>query len=210
VNTTLCQAGIGYYVYKQGSSIVRQIYPFVEWYPDGYETPPLANVPIRPGDSVTILLHGGSPQAPSGAGSTTASVVFINNTSGLMTSAMFSAPGPPVVPQQAKLLGTSAEWIVEANYNFLGATINTLPDYGQVFFSSCEAYMIKVPPSGQPYNVAVDAGTNSQGFTGTALNMVFGPNKDVPNQVVISECQLASPTIIQCSWSGQNLPENLR
>src|ERR1700761_5888073 len=97
----VCQAGVECQVYQSGNSITRQIYPWWEWFPN-YEVE-ITNLAINAGDMVTMLLC--TSQA---AGSTSASVYFSNRTTGASTSVGFNAPSG------TKLVGNSAEWIVEA------------------------------------------------------------------------------------------------
>jgi hypothetical protein len=102
-------------------------------------------------------------------------VYFGNITNGASTSVPVSAP------PGLQLVGNSAEWIVEAPFAIMGG--DTLPDYGEVFFSDCEAY--------------IAGGGGIQGGTGTPLSIVAGKDKNV-----VSRGLLISPAIIQCSFSG--------
>ena len=86
---------------------------------------------------------------------------------------------PVSAPSGVQLVGNSAEWIVEQPFS--GG--DTLPDYGEVFFSSCEAY--------------IAGGGIVDGGTGAALNIIAGAANSV-----VSRGVLISPTIIQCSYSG--------
>lgn len=124
--TELLQAGVGQDVYYLGGSLHRDINAWFEWYP--YDPVTITNLPISPGDLVTVILS-----TPSGKGSTTATLYFANTTSGVSTSLMLLAP------TGVQLVGNSAEWIVEEPLFSPG--LDTLPDYGEVFFSYCVAYI---------------------------------------------------------------------
>ena len=156
------QAGVG----QDVSASHRDINPWFEWYPNGPVT--ITNLPISPGDLVTVIIS-----TPSGNDSTTATLSFANTTTGISTSMMISAP------TGVELAGNSAEWIVEEP--LFAPSLDTLPDYGAVFFSSCEAY--------------IAGGGSVGGGTGTALNII-------DNGSTISQGVLISPTIIQCSYTG--------
>jgi hypothetical protein len=160
------QAGVECEVYRSGSTIKRNIYPWWEWYP----TPEIqiTNFAVSPGDLITMILCSAS-----GAGSTTGSVYITNRTTGLSTSAQLTAPSG------TKLVGNSAEWIVEAPT--VGGSQSAIADYGETFFSVCEAF--------------TNTGTTVNGGTGNNINLTAGGN-------VVSQGNLITPTIIQCWYSG--------
>jgi Peptidase A4 family len=164
------QAGVGQDVYYQNGSIHRDIFPWYEWYPDNMVK--IGGVPVSPGDLVVVII---STAMPPGQSSTNATVYFANTTNGASMSVPVSAPSG------VQLVGNSAEWIVEQPLPIPGG--DTLPDYGEVFFADCEAY--------------IAGGGSVDGGTGAALNITAG----VANSVV-SRGVLISPTIIQCSYSG--------
>jgi Peptidase A4 family len=161
----VCQAGMICSVYQSGSSITRNIYPWHEWYPSSWVE--ITNLAISPGDMVSMLIC-----TPQGAGSTTATVYFSNTTSGLSTSYAITAPGT------TKLAGNSAEWIVETPY--VNGVLTQMPDYGEVFFSTCEAYLTN--------------GTVVNGGTGNNINLAQGGK-------TVSTGALVTPTIIQCQYA---------
>jgi hypothetical protein len=109
-----------------------------------------------------------------GAGSATGTVFFTNRTTGASTSFALSAPG------NTKLIGNCAEWIVEAPT--VGGGQSAIADYGEVFFSVCEA-------------VTTPSGTTVNGGTGNNINMTAGGN-------VVSDGNLIAPTIVQCLYAG--------
>jgi len=115
------QAGVECEVYRSGSSIIRNIYPWWEWYPN-YEVQ-ITNLAVSPGDMVTMLLC--STSATAGV------VFFTNRTTGASVSVSLTAPAG------TKLAGNCAEWIVEAPT--VGGSQSALADYGEVFFNVCEA-----------------------------------------------------------------------
>jgi hypothetical protein len=108
-----------------------------------------------------------------GAGSTSASVFFSNSTTGASTSFTFDAPSG------TELVGNCAEWIVEAPT--VGGSQSALADYGEVFFSVCEAVSAK--------SVTVNGGS------GDNINMTAGG-------VTVSDGNLITPTVVQCLYSG--------
>jgi hypothetical protein len=80
----LCQTGIRCRVYTQGTSIIREIQPWYEWYPSGQVF--FTGVQVSGGDLVTMLLR------TSGPGATTATGYIANLTTGATTSYGFTAP----------------------------------------------------------------------------------------------------------------------
>ena len=161
----VCQAGVECEVYRSGSSISRNIYPWWEWFPLGEVQ--ITNLAINPGDMVSTLI------CTTGANATTASLFFSNRTTGASTSFSFNAP------QGTKLIGNCAEWIVEAPT--VGGSQSAIADYGEVFFSVCEAFLTN--------------GNTVNGGTGDNINMTAG-NKTV------SDGTLITPTIVQCLYAG--------
>jgi hypothetical protein len=162
----VCQAGVECEVYQSGSSITRNIYPWWEWYP--LPEVQITNLKINAGDMVTMVLCTGQ-----GAGSTSATLFFSNRTTGASTSFSFNAPSG------TSLVGNSAEWIVEAPT--VGGAQSAIADYGEVFFSVCEAFTNK--------------GTTVNGGSGDNINMTSGGS-------VVSDGNLISPTIVQCLYAG--------
>jgi len=123
----VCQAGVECEAYRSGSSISRNIYPWWEWFP--LSEVQITNLAINPGR------HGHHADLHHGAGSTSASVFFSNRTTGASTSFVFNAPAG------TELTGNCAEWIVEAPT--VGGSQSAIADYGEVFFSVCEAFTTK-------------------------------------------------------------------
>lgn len=161
----VCQAGVECEVYRSGNSISRNIYPWWEWYPAGEVQ--ITNLAINPGDMVTMLI------CTTGANATTASAYFSNRTTGASTSFSFNAPGG------TKLVGNCAEWIVEAPT--VGGSQSAIADYGEVFFSVCEAFLTN--------------GSTVNGGTGNNINMSA-------NNKVVSDGILVAPTVVQCEYAG--------
>jgi hypothetical protein len=143
-----------------------QVYPWWEWYP----TPEIqiTNLEVSPGDMVTMLLCSAE-----GAGSTTGTVFFTNRTTGASTSIGLIAPAG------TQLAGNSAEWIVEAPT--VNGSQSALADYGEVFFSVCDAYTV--------------GGVTVEGGTGNNINMTAGGSD-------VSDAILVTPTIVQCEYVG--------
>jgi len=82
----VCQAGMKCEVFQSGSFLSRSVYPWHEWYP-GNEVK-ITNLAIYPGDLISMLII-----TPNGPGSTTATISFGNQTSGVFTSYEITAPG---------------------------------------------------------------------------------------------------------------------
>jgi len=162
----VCQAGVECEVFQSGSAISRNIYTWWEWYP--LPEVKLTNFPASPGDLITMILCSAQ-----GAGSTSASVFMTNRTSGASTSFGFNAPSG------TKLVGNCAEWIVEAPT--VGGSQSAIADYGEVFFSVCEAVTAK--------------GVTINGGTGDNINMTAGGT-------VVSAGNLITPTVVQCYYEG--------
>jgi hypothetical protein len=160
------QAGVASQIYASGTSISATYYPWWEWFPASPVT--ITNFPISPGDMITMLLHSAS-----GAGSTTGYVIWTNVTTGASTNVTLTAPSG------TELVGNCAEWIVEAPT--VGGSQSALADYGEVFFSVCEAVTVN--------------GTTVNGGTGNNINMTSGGN-------VVSDGNLITPTVVQCLYAG--------
>jgi hypothetical protein len=166
----VCQIGFECEVYRSGSSITRNVYPWFEWFPT-YEMK-ITNFSASPGDMITALL------CTSGAGATDASAYFTNRTTGATTSLSFTAPSG------TSLVGNSAEWVVEAPT--VGGQQSAMADYGEVFFSVCEAFAGTIG----------GGGTTVNGGTGDNINMNDGGGHEV------SAGNLITPTVIQCEYVG--------
>jgi len=166
----VCQIGIECEVFRSGNSITRNIYPWWEWYPESEVA--ITNFSVSPGDMVTALL------CTSGGGATEASAYFTNRTTGATTSLSFTAPGG------TSLTGNSAEWVVEAPT--VGGQQSAMADYGEVFFSVCEAFAGTIG----------GGGTTVNGGTGDNINMTDGAGSEV------SAGNLITPTVIQCEYVG--------
>ncbi len=160
------QAGVGADVYRSGASLSRNIYPWWEWFPDNEVQ--ITNLPIAAGDMVTMLLC-----STEGAGSTTGTVYFTNRTTGASTSVGLTAPAG------VSLAGNSAEWIVEAPT--VNGAQSAMADYGEVFFSVCEAVTLK--------------GVTISGGTGDNINMTAGGQ-------AVSDGVLITPAVVQCQYVG--------
>ena len=162
----VCQAGVECEVYQSGSTVTRNIYPWWEWYPNPEVK--ITNFACVPGDLLTMVLC-----TSQGAGSTSATVYLTNRTSGATTSFSFTAPAG------TKLVGNCAEWIVVAPT--VGGGQSAIADYGEVFFSVCEAVTAK--------------GTTINGGTGDNINMTAGGK-------IVSAGNLITPTVVQCWYEG--------
>ena len=161
------QAGVECDVLRSGSSVQPHFYAWWEWFPNAEVA--IKNFPISPGDMITMVLC-----STQGAGSTEGTVFFANRTSGVGTSVALTAP-PSIT-----LLGRSAEWIVEAPT--IGTMQSRLADYGEVFFSVCEA--------------VTATGTLINGGTGDNVNMFDGTGN------MVSLGQLITPTVVRCQYTG--------
>jgi hypothetical protein len=169
-SSDVCQIGFECEVYRSGNSVTRYVYPWFEWFPAGEVA--ITNFPVSPGDMVTTLL------CTSGAGATSATAYFTNRTTGVTTSLSFSAPSG------TSLTGNAAEWIVEAPT--VGGGQSAVADYGEVFFSVCEAFAGTIGSGGATIN----------GGTGDSINMLDASAN------VVSQGNLITPTIIQCEYVG--------
>jgi len=139
----------------------------------------ITSIPVNDGDRITVIIC-----STQGAGSTSATVYFVNVTTGISTHFGVS----PFEVAAEPLVGNSAEWVVSADLGPIAFSPNfQLADYGEVLFDNCEAGMA---PSGD----ALDGGT------GTALNMTVGGQ-------VVSRGILIGPTTVECVYgTGQPPP----
>lgn len=162
----VCQAGMVCAAYQTGTSITRNIYPWHEWFPSNWVE--ITNLPISPGDMISMLIC-----TPQGAGSTSATIYFGNVTSGASTSYEITAP------RGVTLAGNCAEWIVETPT--VNGQVTQLPDYGEVFFSVCDAYLTN--------------GSVINGGTGNNINLT-------QNGKTISTGNLVTQNVVQCLYTG--------
>ena len=163
------QAGVFMTSIRRGSSIETTCKIFEEWFPD----PPalIDNFVVRPGDYLSLVLC-----SRQGAGSTEGTAFFLNRTTGVGTAVSLDPPAG------ITLNGRCAEWIVEVLSDAGGIQL-PFPDYGEVFFSDCEAVTT----------------TGAVVFGGTGDNIrAFG----VETLSVLSEGTLVSPTVVQCQYMG--------
>ncbi len=167
----VCQMGIGSSVSQSGGVTRGSYNAWVEWYP--LPEVAITNFPVSPGDLVTALL------CTAGAGATSATAYFSNRTTGATTSVTFNAP------QGTALVGNCAEWIVEAPT--VGGQQSALADYGEVFFSVCEAVA---------YTADSKTDSTVDGGTGNNINMHNSANTEVSAGVLVT------PTIVQCQYVG--------
>ncbi len=162
----VCQAGVECEVYRSGSSVTRNIYPWWEWFPESEIA--ITNLPVSPGDLLTALI------CTSGAGATQASLFLTNRTTGASTSLTFTAPSG------TSLVGNCAEWIVEAPTVDGGQS--RVADYGQVFFSAADAYDGNATlGGGTGDNINMNNGSGTEVSSGTLVTST------------VVECQYVGP-----------------
>jgi hypothetical protein len=163
-----CQVGVTCEIYQSGSNITTNPpFAWYEWVPAKGQA--ITSLSVSPGDMVTAVLC-----TQQGAGSTSATVFFINRTTGAATSFVLYAPN------NVALVGNSAEWIVERpTLNAQDGTIAKLPFYGGLLFSNCEAVLTD--------------GTTVNGGSGNSIIMT-----DMVTGEVLSVGNLFPPTDILC------------
>jgi hypothetical protein len=167
-STDLCQAGINMDVTQNGSSFTRDVYAWCEWLPGPECT--ISNFKVSFGDTVIVTL------CTAGAGATEATVFFANVTSGLGTSFVFDAP--TVNGQQVALAGDSAQWVVERPALGEAMTPALLADYGQLFFSGCQA--VSYTPDGSNSQIA-------GGGTQVRIDMIEGSGEVLSRGILVSD-----------------------
>jgi Peptidase A4 family len=176
LSSDVCQVGVNCDVIRSHSSTSVTIYPWWEWYDPTADTGQMgvSNLTVKAGDTVAVTI------CTSGPGATHATAFFANITSGVGTAfAMFSEPG-------VSLIGNCAEWIVEKPQ--VNGQPSMLADYGEVFFSGCEA--VSYTPDGSGVTV-VGGGTQNY------IDM-YPP----PGATLISQGILIAPTVVQCVYVG--------
>ena len=164
-----CAFQAGVHVSVSGSR--PQIFPFWEWItPGNGHILDITNLEVRPGDLLSVVLCTGQ-----GAGSTDGTLYFLNLTNASHTS--FAVTGPT-------LAATTAEWSV--GFPFLwGGNASLLGDYGEVFFSQCDA--------------VTDGWSLLNGGSGDNVNLT---SDGTANGLVVSEANLITPNIVQCLYLG--------
>ena len=152
-------------VYQSGSSITRSIYPDVLHPLSRVE---ITNLTINPGDLVTMLIC-----TAQGAGSTSATIYFGNQTSGISTSYTITAPGGHQAGRQQRRM--------DRRNSGVNGVLTQMPDYGEVFFSTCDAGLTN--------------GTTVNGGTGNNINLVQAG-------ATVSTGALITPNVIQCQYAA--------
>jgi hypothetical protein len=172
-STDVCQVGVNCDISQSG---IVTITPWWEWFQEGADTGevPITNLEVQAGDTVSAVI------CTTGVGASEATVFFANLTSGFGTSFVMQAePG-------VSLTGNCAEWVVERP--LVDGDVSMLADYGEVFFSGCDAV------SG-----AADGSTElTGGGTEIFIDMVD------PNADTLSHGILVAPTVVQCVYIPQH------
>lgn len=117
----ILQAGVECEVMSQNGVMQRNIYPWVEWFPD--KAKQITNFPVSAGDVVTCIIQGSE---------TFGLVNIINETQGKKVT-----PFTVSNPSKRRLVGNCAEWIVERPD--LNGTPANLANYGEVTFNNALA-----------------------------------------------------------------------
>jgi len=165
------QAGVSCDVCRNVSQIMLNIYPWWEWWPGPEVQITNTTFGVSTGDMISMLVCSAS-----GAGSTTGTIFMSNRITGVWTFFQVTAPGT------TKLVGNSAEWIVEApEWAQVGRTQSAMADYGQVFFDECFAVTL--------------TGTTVNAGTGNNVNRTYNGNVD-------SRGVLVAPNVVQCLYEG--------
>ncbi len=134
-------------------------YAWFEWYPD-YEYE-ITNFPVAPGESLLVVVQATS--------ATTANATFVDVQSNQYTVVGFSAPAG------TKLIGNSAEWIVERPS--INNTVGSLANYGLVWMTS-EVAFLDNDLNTNTYDIA---GTGGSGRTPYVLDMVDSNGNPLAN-----------------------------
>jgi hypothetical protein len=148
-----------------------QLLPFWEWLsPQTGHILDVTNVTVRPGDFLSVILC-----TSQGAGSTDATIYFMNWTNSSHTAVAVQGP---------VLMATTAQW--GAGFPFLwGGNAGLLADYGQVFFSECDA----VTTAPELLNLG-------------SADLVNLTSDGTANGAVVSESRVISGTVLQCLYLG--------
>jgi hypothetical protein len=115
------QAGVECDAQNVGSSVLRTIYLWWEWYPE-YEVQ-ITNVPVSAGNLLSCFLTVLS--------NTTGKVLLSNLSTGVATAFQITAP------TGTTLAGNCAEWIAERPE--VSGSLSMLANYGEVDFTNCVA-----------------------------------------------------------------------
>jgi hypothetical protein len=161
------QAGVACDVSRSGSSVQSSFYLWWEWFPNPEVG--IKNIQVSPGDMISLVVC-----STQGQGSVEGTVFLANRTTGIGTSVALAAP------PNLTLLGRSAEWIVEAPT--VDGRQAKLADYGEVFFSECEA--------------VTSSGDLIDGGSGDNINMVDGTLS------LISTGELITRNVVRCRYVG--------
>jgi hypothetical protein len=167
-STDVFQAGVRCDVLASGAT---EYYAWVEWFPDGEAK--ISNFPISPGDHLEVTVN---------AYDSTNGIIRIQNlTQSKQTSSTISPP------PGSKLIGNTAEWIVERPT--INGNLSTLANYGSVQFSFAE---LQGNETTNPFkHFLLDAGD-----FGVANDMTNDRNTVVSNAVIVDR------TTIKCFYVG--------
>lgn len=134
-NSDVLQAGVEFDAYCSASTRSTYYSAWYEWYPNGEVR--ISSLPIVPGDEVFVeVWHTSATQGYT---------YLVNENSGTVVNIGFTAPAG------TKLLGNSAEWIVEAPT--VNGSLATIVDYTDVPFWNSYAYT----DGGTFYDIATGA-----------------------------------------------------
>jgi hypothetical protein len=158
-------------VHASLSSGQSELLPFWEWITPGQGLVlDITSLSVRPGDLVSVILC-----TTQGAGSTEGTLFFLNRTNASHTS--IAVYGPP-------LAASTAQWGV--GFPFLwGGDASLLADYGEVFFSNC------------------DAVTNGQQLVGGGSGDLINLTSDGSALgSIVSDCSAVTSQIVLCRYLG--------
>ena len=178
IDGKVCQAGINMDLTQTGSSMTPSVAPWCEWLP-GPEVG-IRNFPVSFGDTVIITI------CTSGIGANEATIFFANRTSGMGTSFILDSP-LDANGQRVQLVGDSAEWVVERP--FVNGRPALLADYGEVFFSGCQAVLYNSADGS--FSEVVNGGTER------GIDMF-----ETATSTLLSRGILVADKVIQCVYAA--------
>jgi hypothetical protein len=117
-SSDVLQSGIGYDAYCASNGTASYYDVWIEWYP--YAESEITNLPVSPGDDMYIEVYSTS--------ATVGNAYIVNETTNLGGSIQFDAPSG------TRLVGNSAEWVVERPG--LSTGLATLTNYVTTWFSN--------------------------------------------------------------------------
>lgn len=179
-SSDVCQAGIQETVQTAGGKTSVSVSAWDEWFPAGSNTIAASSFSVNAGDTVKITVQ------TLGAGSSTASFIFDNVTTGKTFDASLTAPkGTTLVGNSAEVVTETPEWTIggQTSQPLLADFLNTpitFKDIAATFKSGAAASLSSAQSIGMETNAA-------PGSNGSFVQEAFGSVNAGSDSVSVTE-----------------------